>query len=136
MVLRLEPGARAVDISSALAAARSCGAAIRVSVGEDDAQGRSTLAAMGAWPHVVESEEALAARLEADGIGRIRILGSPGARLRAAAAAAAIHWEDAPVLANGRIELLRYLREQSVSVEYHRHGNLGDREDDDRAPVR
>jgi RHH-type proline utilization regulon transcriptional repressor/proline dehydrogenase/delta 1-pyrroline-5-carboxylate dehydrogenase len=136
MVLRLEPGARAVDISNALAAARTCGAAIHVSVGEDDAEGRSTLAALGGWPQVVESEEALAARLETDGVGRIRSLGIPSARLRAAAAAAAIHCEDAPVLANGRIELLRYLREQSVSVEYHRHGNLGDREDDDRAPVR
>ena len=135
MVLRLERGARALDVSSALAAARSCGTAIRVSLGEDDADGRATLAALGAWPHVVESEEALAARLEADGVGRIRSLGRPGARLRDAAAAAAIHCEDAPVLANGRVELLRYLREQSVSVEVHRHGNLGDREDDDRTPV-
>ncbi len=36
------------------------------------------------------------------------------------------------MLANGRVELLRYLREQSVSVEVHRHGNLGDREGEDR----
>jgi RHH-type proline utilization regulon transcriptional repressor/proline dehydrogenase/delta 1-pyrroline-5-carboxylate dehydrogenase len=135
MVLRLERGARVLDVSSALAAARTCGTAIRVSVGEDDGDGRDCLAALAAWPHVVESEEALAARLESDGIGRIRSLGSPGAPLRDAAAAAAIHCEDAPVLANGRVELLRYLLEQSVSIEVHRHGNLGDREAEDRAPV-
>jgi hypothetical protein len=32
-----------------------------------------------------------------------------------------------PVLAEGRVELLWYLREQSVSIEYHRYGNLGSR---------
>ncbi len=31
-------------------------------------------------------------------------------------------------LTEGRIEMLRYLREQSISVDYHRYGNLGDRE--------
>jgi RHH-type proline utilization regulon transcriptional repressor/proline dehydrogenase/delta 1-pyrroline-5-carboxylate dehydrogenase len=32
-------------------------------------------------------------------------------------------------LANGRIELLHMLREMSVSHDYHRYGNLGERED-------
>jgi len=31
-------------------------------------------------------------------------------------------------LAEGRIEMLRYLREQSISADYHRYGNLGERE--------
>ena len=31
-------------------------------------------------------------------------------------------------LSEGRIEMLRYLREQSISVDYHRYGNLGERE--------
>jgi RHH-type transcriptional regulator, proline utilization regulon repressor / proline dehydrogenase / delta 1-pyrroline-5-carboxylate dehydrogenase len=30
----------------------------------------------------------------------------------------------APVLLTGRIELLRYVREQSVSHRYHRYGSL------------
>lgn len=30
-----------------------------------------------------------------------------------------------PVLMEGRIELLRYLRQQSISYTYHRYGNLG-----------
>ena len=33
----------------------------------------------------------------------------------------------APVLAEGRVELLWYLREQTVSFDYHRYGTLGDR---------
>jgi RHH-type proline utilization regulon transcriptional repressor/proline dehydrogenase/delta 1-pyrroline-5-carboxylate dehydrogenase len=31
-------------------------------------------------------------------------------------------------LAEGRIEMLRYLQEQSLSIDYHRYGNLGERE--------
>ena len=31
-------------------------------------------------------------------------------------------------LTEGRIEMLRYLREQSISIDYHRYGNLGERE--------
>jgi hypothetical protein len=34
----------------------------------------------------------------------------------------------APVLMDGRIELLQYLKEQSVCNSYHRYGNLGERE--------
>ena len=31
-------------------------------------------------------------------------------------------------LTEGPIEMLRYLREQSLSADYHRYGNLGERE--------
>ena len=41
----------------------------------------------------------------------------------------------APVLAEGRIELLWYVREQSISHDYHRYGNLGARIEESRAPV-
>jgi RHH-type proline utilization regulon transcriptional repressor/proline dehydrogenase/delta 1-pyrroline-5-carboxylate dehydrogenase len=40
---------------------------------------------------------------------------------------------DAPVLGQGRVELLWYLREQSVCVDYHRYGNLGLRANEPRA---
>jgi RHH-type proline utilization regulon transcriptional repressor/proline dehydrogenase/delta 1-pyrroline-5-carboxylate dehydrogenase len=39
----------------------------------------------------------------------------------------------ASVLAEGRIELLWYLREQSISRDYHRYGNLGERAEEERA---
>ena len=42
---------------------------------------------------------------------------------------------DEPVLSEGRIELLWYLEEQSISDNYHRYGNLGDRTDEERSPV-
>ena len=41
----------------------------------------------------------------------------------------------APVLMEGRIELLWYLREQSISNDYHRYGNLGEKGAQERAEV-
>ncbi len=42
---------------------------------------------------------------------------------------------DEPVLTEGRIELLWYLEEQSISDNYHRYGNLGSRIGEERAEV-
>jgi RHH-type proline utilization regulon transcriptional repressor/proline dehydrogenase/delta 1-pyrroline-5-carboxylate dehydrogenase len=66
---------------------------------------------------------------------RIRFAGCesvPGA-IRSAAAQTGTYIADEPVLAEGRIELLWYLREQSVSFDYHRYGNLGARSAESRA---
>ena len=38
-------------------------------------------------------------------------------------------------LAEGRVELLWYVQEQSVSFDYHRYGNLGVRAGEPRAEV-
>jgi RHH-type proline utilization regulon transcriptional repressor/proline dehydrogenase/delta 1-pyrroline-5-carboxylate dehydrogenase len=40
-----------------------------------------------------------------------------------------------PVSGEGRLELLWYVREQSISTDYHRYGNLGPRADEARAPL-
>ena len=42
---------------------------------------------------------------------------------------------DEPVLAEGRVELLRYVYEQSLCVDYHRYGNLGARAAEKRSRV-
>jgi RHH-type proline utilization regulon transcriptional repressor/proline dehydrogenase/delta 1-pyrroline-5-carboxylate dehydrogenase len=42
---------------------------------------------------------------------------------------------SAPVSAEGRLELLWYLHEQSISIDYHRYGNLGMRASEPRAEV-
>jgi RHH-type transcriptional regulator, proline utilization regulon repressor / proline dehydrogenase / delta 1-pyrroline-5-carboxylate dehydrogenase len=47
--------------------------------------------------------------------------------VRRAASQAWLTLADRPVLAEGRIELLSYVREQSVCHQYHRYGNLGER---------
>jgi RHH-type proline utilization regulon transcriptional repressor/proline dehydrogenase/delta 1-pyrroline-5-carboxylate dehydrogenase len=53
--------------------------------------------------------------------------------VRRAAAEHGIYVADAPVVADGRMELLWYLREQSISDAYHRYGNLGVRAGEPRA---
>jgi RHH-type proline utilization regulon transcriptional repressor/proline dehydrogenase/delta 1-pyrroline-5-carboxylate dehydrogenase len=55
--------------------------------------------------------------------------------VRRAAAEACLFIADAPVLAEGRVELLWYVQEQSVSFDYHRYGNLGTRTGEERAPL-
>jgi len=67
-------------------------------------------------------------------VERIRYAG-PGRvpnAIRKVAATAGVYLADEPVLAEGRIELLWYLREQSVCCDYHRYGNLGARADEAR----
>jgi len=51
-------------------------------------------------------------------------VGTLNPALRDAARSAGIHPVDDAVTADGRIELLHYLREQSISRTQHRYGNL------------
>ncbi len=56
-------------------------------------------------------------------IERIRAL-CPSGELWEAAHEGNLEIVDWPVLANGRIELLHYLREQTLSEPRHRYGNI------------
>ncbi len=51
------------------------------------------------------------------------------AEIYKAAAAKGFYISRSKVLMEGRIELVQYLREQSISCDYHRYGNLGERSD-------
>lgn len=91
----------------------------------------------GAIEFVAETDEQLADALRAGGIGRLRYADRsrvPDA-IRTAAAESYVYVADAPVLGHGRIELLWYLKEQSLSHVYHRYGNLGRRADEPRAEI-
>ena len=52
--------------------------------------------------------------------------------IRRAANEACIYIADTPVLSEGRLELLWYTEEQSLSNDYHRYGNLGARANENR----
>ena len=76
--------------------------------------------------------------LRAGAVGRLRYADHarvPDA-IRIAATESYVYVADAPVLAHGRVELLWYLKEQSLSHVYHRYGNLGRRADEPRSEVR
>lgn len=76
---------------------------------------------------VREDDAALMARIEK--AGRIRFAAPdrvPEALLVRAAKTGA-YIARTPVLGEGRVELIQYLREQSICNNYHRYGNLGER---------
>jgi RHH-type proline utilization regulon transcriptional repressor/proline dehydrogenase/delta 1-pyrroline-5-carboxylate dehydrogenase len=84
---------------------------------------------------VEEDDAALAEAIRAGRVARVRYAGPervPPA-VRQAAANALQYVADTPVSLCGRVELLWYLREQSISHVYHRYGNLGIRADEPRS---
>jgi RHH-type proline utilization regulon transcriptional repressor/proline dehydrogenase/delta 1-pyrroline-5-carboxylate dehydrogenase len=86
---------------------------------------------------VEESDEDLVGLIESASIDRVRYASAdrvPVSVLRAVGDSG-IYIESDPVLEEGRIELMRYVKEQSISDDYHRHGNLGARIDERRTPV-
>ncbi len=136
--VRVAPADTAFEIEARVAAARVTGAQVVVSKSPElKSEGWSEYGRKsGSWARneevVDETDEELAARIAvqpAHGTERIRYAG-PGRvpeRVRLAAAQAGVSLADEPVLAEGRIELLWYVREQSISHDYHRYGNLGAR---------
>lgn len=56
-------------------------------------------------------------------------------KVREAADEQFVYVADRPISHLGRLELLWYVREQSVCVDYHRYGNLGFRVLEERGPV-
>ena len=106
MIIRAGPESTEVELARTEAAARVCGVSYRVSTVDE------------------ESEGAFCARLDSLDVERIRALGRVTTRLRKAAHRAGIHVADGPVTADGRVELLNYLKEQSVSRTLHRFGAL------------
>ncbi|HCN28630.1 MAG TPA: 1-pyrroline-5-carboxylate dehydrogenase [Verrucomicrobiales bacterium] len=73
-----------------------------------------------------ESDTAFIARLPAlaKQAEFLRTLSAPGDEVLHAAFEASLNWINAPILCNGRVELARWLREQSVSQTLHRYGQI------------
>jgi RHH-type proline utilization regulon transcriptional repressor/proline dehydrogenase/delta 1-pyrroline-5-carboxylate dehydrogenase len=83
---------------------------------------------------VTESDQQLADIIAARQSDRVRFAAPervPPA-IRKAAADALHYIADTPPVAHGRVELLWYFQEQSLSVLYHRYGNLGARVNETR----
>jgi RHH-type proline utilization regulon transcriptional repressor/proline dehydrogenase/delta 1-pyrroline-5-carboxylate dehydrogenase len=136
--VRVAPQDTAFDVFARACAARVTGARVVVSSPGDAAQEAVRLldeltdSWAAAIEFVEESDEQLAAHLRAlpaHATERIRYAAPVRVPegVRAVAAAAGVYLADEPVLAEGRIELLWYLREQSLCHDYHRYGNLGAR---------
>jgi RHH-type proline utilization regulon transcriptional repressor/proline dehydrogenase/delta 1-pyrroline-5-carboxylate dehydrogenase len=86
---------------------------------------------------VEETDAQLAQAIAGAQVDRVRYAAPERASLEVLAAGNAANGcvVSVPVSAEGRLELLWYLREQSISTDYHRYGNLGVRADEARAEV-
>jgi len=127
-----------LDVCRVIAAAMTCHARLQLS---SDTAGFQPLVS-GDWIKltdnltvVEESEEAMAARIAQNVPKRVRLISSPSHPLMQALAKLGCSYVAAAPLANGRVELFRYLREVSLSINYHRYGYLGLRETEQRAKV-
>jgi RHH-type proline utilization regulon transcriptional repressor/proline dehydrogenase/delta 1-pyrroline-5-carboxylate dehydrogenase len=76
----------------------------------------------------IEDEDSFVERIKNQSVKRVRFLKSPSQTLTKKLVDHSIYIIHQAVLANGRIELLNYLKEQSITNAYHRYGNLGERD--------
>jgi RHH-type proline utilization regulon transcriptional repressor/proline dehydrogenase/delta 1-pyrroline-5-carboxylate dehydrogenase len=108
IVVRLEAGVSPRVRDRIASAARRCGVPVDWSTADE------------------ETQESFAARLADEGldVDRVRLVGDAGPALLAAATEHDLHLATEPVTADGRRELLHYLREQAVSRTRHRYGNV------------
>ena len=131
------------DIFARVCAARIAGCQITVSVdGHDALDWVRLLDALteswaGAIEIVEESDAQLADVVRAGQTDRVRYATERRVSedVRQAAIETGLYLATAPVLSEGRVELLWYVVEQSLSVDYHRYGNLGGRAAENRSPV-
>jgi RHH-type proline utilization regulon transcriptional repressor/proline dehydrogenase/delta 1-pyrroline-5-carboxylate dehydrogenase len=126
------------DVFARAAAARAAGARATMSVplslagaaaSAVELLDRLTDSWAGAIEFIEEDDESLADLIQSGRVARVRYAAPDrvSERIRQAAAKSLQYIADTPVSAQGRLELLWYFREQSVSHVYHRYGNLGAR---------
>lgn len=86
---------------------------------------------------IEETEEELAEAIWSGQVDRVRYAGhiEVPACIRTAARDQFVYIATDPVTQHGRIELLWYVREQSLCIDYHRYGNLGFRAEEPRRKV-
>jgi RHH-type proline utilization regulon transcriptional repressor/proline dehydrogenase/delta 1-pyrroline-5-carboxylate dehydrogenase len=141
--VRVHPEDSGFDIFARACAAKVAGCHITISSAPGQAHPAVALLEdlteswAGTIEFLEETDEQLMRALRDGQADRVR-LAAPG---RASDPVLAVAGEmggiavSTPVSAEGRLELLWYMREQSISIDYHRYGNLGMRGGEERAPV-
>lgn len=115
VILRVSPSTTKEDIRRVKLAAQISGTPLEISEAESEAE--------------------LIDRLPTSGATRLYMTEAPSEAIWAALIPLECRLHVGKPLANGRLELLNFLREVSLCVDYHRYGNLEDRESEPRRPV-
>jgi RHH-type proline utilization regulon transcriptional repressor/proline dehydrogenase/delta 1-pyrroline-5-carboxylate dehydrogenase len=106
VLARVDRSTSAEELEILHLAADRCGVALTVSSVEE------------------QPDDAFADHLARTGVTKLRLLAPASDAVWAAAHAAGIVVDDSPVVDHGRVELLRWMREQAISRTRHRYGNL------------
>jgi RHH-type proline utilization regulon transcriptional repressor/proline dehydrogenase/delta 1-pyrroline-5-carboxylate dehydrogenase len=141
--IRISPYDSMFEVFARAVAARAAGCRATVSMPHDlsgataasvELLDRLTDSWAGAIEFIEEDDETLAAAIRSVLVARVRYAAPERVpeSIRAAAAKGLQYIADTPVSGHGRIELLWYVREQSVAQVYHRYGNLGVRAEEVR----
>ena len=141
--IRVHPADSAFEIFARACAARVAGSHITISSPREQPHPAVALLEdlteswAGAIEFVEETDEQLARALRDNQADRVRFAAPDRASETVLAAAGEMGGiaVTTPVSGEGRLELLWYVREQSLSIDYHRYGNLGLRGGEERAPV-
>jgi len=141
--VRLHPADSSFEVFVRACAARLAGGRVTVSVPPGPPIGSAALLEelteswAGGIEFLEESDAQLAARIRAGQAERVRLAAADRAspEVWSAGGDAGGCIVATPVSGEGRLEMLWYLREQSVSTDYHRYGNLGLRAGEPRAAV-
>lgn len=136
IVFRITPESNPLDILRICAAALTCGADMEVSWdSQTKSQGFNWIDLVPILRVVDETETSFLKKVREGVVRRVRLSHPASDELYVAAAETGVQIIDLPVLSHGRYELLHYLREVSISIDYHRYGNLGFREGELRKPI-
>ncbi len=136
--LQADVSPTAALIAAAAAVCVDCRAVFSFSGGQCPDTVKALGAAMEAWQGRIElleeTDAQLAAAIEAGAVDRLRILSDryESDEVLAACAQAFVPAIRRPVSSDGRAECLWFVREQSISHDYHRYGNLGARANEPR----
>jgi RHH-type proline utilization regulon transcriptional repressor/proline dehydrogenase/delta 1-pyrroline-5-carboxylate dehydrogenase len=138
LVIRIQPEDSLQDFACLLAAMTTVGARMEVSVDADVLAQLPKVMSIQGLPGLsvlVEGEEDFVASCVGRPGRRVRFLRPARHKTLEALGKAGVQSFVVPVHSHGRLELPNFLREQSLSVNYHRYGNLGDREMEERCPL-
>ena len=125
-VLRVQPADSLCDVLMIVAASRISRTPITISIAPDDPKLVGTRRATSLLPMIVVQDEVSFIN-DMHKYERIRVC-SPEISddVYKNAAKLGKYIATAPPLAEGRIEMLHYLKEQSITFEYHRYGSISE----------
>jgi RHH-type proline utilization regulon transcriptional repressor/proline dehydrogenase/delta 1-pyrroline-5-carboxylate dehydrogenase len=119
IILRLTQKDSLLDIFRVIAATQITNTPLQIS-----GESFNLLAISPHMQWIKETECEFIKRLSQGDNSHVRLLSPPSKELIKALADAACHVSKGPVIANGRIELLNYMREVSFSIDDHRYGYI------------